>query len=317
MAGYNDTMLQGLQRLNAMEMNRRRLGETVQQHGIANRLAEDRYRQQVQQAQELARQRDFQRQMQLLNLQGTVSQRNLANAVTEERLRRERERMDQPRPGPVVSVLGPDNKEIQAWRDLRTGKWHNALTGEAFSPDVASQIRENKPLPAADRRALEEGAGAYQKYLSLVKGFKPEYAGYVVPLAGDVANVAKQYIPGLSSDQPNWWRDYQAFAKLPAIQQVGGKTLTPREMAEFSKGDINPGMKSEDVAKLMHQRLALIHRGLSRQMQGAGAKYSPREIEAATSGVPASKANIGNFTLDELALEGQKLANPMEELLGR
>ena len=130
--------------------------------------------------------------------------------------------------------------------------------------------------------------------------------------------MASQYVPGVSSDRANWWREYQRLSKIPERHGVAGSALTPREIAAFEQGDINPGMKPDDIITSLNRRLALQYRGAGRAMTSAQQRYNPQEIESAV-GISTPPVPTDMPDLTGLAQQGARYSGvgrpPLEELL--
>lgn len=328
MAGYYDTQQQALQRLMMMQMGQRRLQESMlnNRYNQALRAAQLRRQYEAMRLSEHDRAiRDMhfqQNQQRLYQALGEGSrQRDEANKARLLGLEMQLRRLEQPRYGNVEELQDPAGNTRQVIRDQKTGNLIDARTREPVQPTDAASLRKPIPLRGKDRENLEKSGKMLSDYVSLLKSFKPEYAGNILPVVGELENVARQYIPGLSSDQPNWWREFHRLSRMPERHGLAGSALTSREIAEYSKGDINPGMKPDDIVKLMNQRIALTHRGLARGMRGLSNRFSPQEImEAAGIQMPEDPLKNPQFpTVEDLAAQGARISGvgkpPLDQLL--
>lgn len=186
--------------------------------------------------------------------------------------------------------------------------------------NTPASVRAPRPLPIKEREDLSNIGGDLQKLVALSRSFKPEYTNALGPQVGRLENIAKQYLPGTDTAQPDWWRQYEEMQAIPTRHAMFGGSVTRTEMPLWERGAINPGMKPDDVIRMLNSRVALLHRGLQRRLRSASGSYNRKEVEAA-AGMPMSgDAQQSLPDLNDLAAEGARLTGrgrpPLEQILG-
>jgi len=321
MAGYNETYLQGLMHMAPMAMNARRLNEAEQWHR-ANLMR------QYQMMSQQERQRAASEERLTLGMQETMrhnaaAERAQGNSL-EARLLALRNQLEQGNYQPVE-----DSQGNQWLFDARRGRYSRPqMPGQEGAPQggmpaPGETFNKPKPLPSGERKKLEDMSGNIQGLSALIKSFKPEYTNALGETAGNIENSlrASPLVP-LSSDMSNWWKEYQGIQRMPARHGISGATLTPREITEWSKADINPGMPPRDALQNMHIRLALLKLASDRAMLGAGKRYNRKEVES-SSGMTMPSQTLDRFPdLQGLRQIGEQVTGrgetpPLEQIFGQ
>ena len=101
---------------------------------------------------------------------------------------------------------------------------------------------------------LDESLGVQNR---LTETFKPEYGGYKVKFAGDIANTIASTFGGDNEAQAEWWKAYDANDNL-ARAATYGATLTPGETAAWERTTVNISMTPSVIERRMKERAALI-----------------------------------------------------------
>jgi hypothetical protein len=183
----------------------------------------------------------------------------------------------------------------------------------------ATTFNAPKALPGAERENLSKIKDDYQSLIALAKSFKPEYTNALGPQMGRLENIAKQYVPGTDSAMPDWWRMQEELQNVPRRHAAIGGSVTRTEVPLWERSTINPGMKPDDIIKMLNVRAALLNRGLQRRLKSASTRYNRREVEAA-GGMPVPKEIPQDLpSLEGLAMEGSRSTGqgrpPLEDLL--
>lgn len=296
MPGYYDTYLQGLQRMGPAMLAQRRFDE-VQRMNLFNQQLRSAQLSRQQQQMMMSLMMQMRNQQRLQEVLGETKRHNSESENIQ--LKNLIARMQQQMQG---SYDIKEDAEGNQWAYDRKrnamvplGVMNNQTGQTAPQPGVATTFRQPKALPTAERNKLENLAGNMQTAIGLIKSFKPEYTNSLGETAGDIENAVRQFpLSPMSSEMPNWWRDYQAFARMPARHAISGANLTPREIKEWAKADINPGMRPADVLGALHRRLAILKMASDRAMLGTARNYNRRDVEAAT-GMSMPKQQMNYF----------------------
>jgi hypothetical protein len=207
----------------------------------------------------------------------------------------------------------PGGMEVQ--RNVRTGEvkgMPKAAGGFEVITDPATgqvvyrqgQAGGGRPLTQQSISELIAQSGSVEQMDRLVGGFKPEYGGYIVNKAGDVANWFGRTF-GDPSGGAQWWQDYQSFKNV-ARNTLFGSALTEPERIEFEKAMVTPGMDPGEIQKNLQRQAAAARsamRKLGRSLVASGyAKEGVREamgpvvgslLEGEPAGGPASEPAKG------------------------
>jgi hypothetical protein len=162
----------------------------------------------------------------------------------------------------------------------------------------------NKPVPIPAQNNLTTGSDMLQKMVALRNDFKPDYAGYAIPGAGEAVNMA-EYAPFLPTDQRDWWKNYEDLIQASKRHSMYGGGLTGREIGLSKSASINPAMQSDSVGKYMDARIGMMLTDMQKSTSQLSKSYNPQQIEAAT-GIPGIKdAKLSPKTMDDFAEVGK------------
>lgn len=180
--------------------------------------------------------------------------------------------------------------------------------------ETQARLDAPKPVPEGLRKQLTGLSDILQATTSVARSFKPEYIGEVPVLGirsdimGGIENFLKQRVPGLSEDQPNWWRDYKRLDELKARLEAFGATLSANEEKAWERSAITMGMSPEAIQRNLNTRIALSKRSLDRLQRGSAGQYDPRQVvEFGGQPIPETAARWQDpADIDVLAEEGAR-----------
>jgi hypothetical protein len=140
--------------------------------------------------------------------------------------------------------------------------------------------------------------------MRLMETFKPEYAGYGIKFAGDIANTIGSTFGGDKQSQAEWWAAHEANDNV-ARNALFGASLTAGEKAAWDKTSISPGMNPSMVENRMRERAALIDAKRKTSIENLGkANYNVENFQtapnnfapAAVAAPPVSMLKEGHIT---------------------
>ena len=231
-------------------------------------------------------------------------------------------------PQPAASAPDP---LVAAMQSVVSGAAPNAapvavaapMPRQANESPKAFDQRMAKAREEADKAAREAAAPAKKRDLTsgevekitgldnslgtqmrLMETFKPEYAGYGVKFAGDIANTIGSTFGGDKQSQAEWWAAHEANDNV-ARNALFGASLTAGEKAAWDKTSISPGMNPSMVENRMRERAALIEAKRKTSIENLGkANYNVENFQtaptnfapAAVAAPPASMLKEGHIT---------------------
>lgn len=149
----------------------------------------------------------------------------------------------------VVTAVNKKNPKDQ----ITVGDIGRGATPRAVGSSKSASAGAGKTLPAHAINTLGGLENQATTLANLASNFKPEYSG---PL--DAVKVAVgSYVPGVSPDASNWWRDYRKQIELIERHELFGATLTEGERKAWRAADIDPAMKSSVVKDNLRRRAEL------------------------------------------------------------
>jgi len=128
---------------------------------------------------------------------------------------------------------------------------------------------QGKILPANTVTALTEGQNKARDIARLTSEFKPEFAG----AKGSAMNAAGQYVPFVTTDAAEWWKNYRKEDELVTRHGLFGAALTATELASWRAADISPGMDPGAIERNLKRRSEIIaakHQALVSNFQRSG-----------------------------------------------
>lgn len=154
----------------------------------------------------------------------------------------------------------------------------------AYLQQTADAKSKPKEFSVSDVTKLSEEGGKYAQLSQFGSTFKPIYAGFKVPFAGNVATSVGRYSPIAPQDWKDaatWWQGYDRYKNV-VRNDLFGSALTVNEQAAFEKADINPGMDPAQIAKNLQAQQDVVKNGLKRKANALiQSGYDPQAISAA------------------------------------
>ena len=229
-------------------------------------------------------------------------------------------------PQPAASAPAPDPL-VAAMQTMQSGS-PTAIAGASLprQPGESPRAYDQRMATAraeADKAAREAVAPAKKRDLTsgevekitgldnslgtqmrLMETFKPEYAGYGVKFAGDIANTIGSTFGGDKQSQAEWWASHEANDNV-ARNALFGASLTAGEKAAWDKTSINPSMNPSMIENRMKERAALIDAKRKTSIENLGkANYNVENFQtaptnfapAAVAAPPASMLKEGHIT---------------------
>lgn len=125
---------------------------------------------------------------------------------------------------------------------------------------------------------LDDSLGAQTR---LMETFKPNYGGYKVKFAGDIANTIASTFGGDNEAQAEWWKAYDANDNVSRAATYGA-TLTPGETAAWERTTVNISMTPSMIERRMKERAALIEAKRKTTVENLGkANFNVDNFQAA------------------------------------
>ena len=118
---------------------------------------------------------------------------------------------------------------------------------------AASGTKQDKPLANLVHKELSDLDANATAIQTLKSDFKPEFAG----IGGWAKDKLGPYIPGVSEEATNWWRNYRKQVELVQRHAMFGASLTGNEQKSWASADIQPGMKDSVIKANLETRAKL------------------------------------------------------------
>jgi hypothetical protein len=218
------------------------------------------------------------------------------------------------KPRPVQPVVMPQPAASAAAPDPLVAAMQTRQAGLAAAPAAAAMPRQANESPKAfdqrmakareeaDKAARDAAAPVKKRDLGstdinritelddslgvqnrLAETFKPNYAGYKVKFAGDIANTIASTFGGDNEAQAEWWKAYDANDNL-ARAATYGATLTPGETAAWERTTVNISMTPSMIERRMKERAALIEAKRKTTLENLGkANFNVENFQTAPS----------------------------------
>jgi len=142
------------------------------------------------------------------------------------------------------------NKSVEQMKLNRVTEAEKAAREAAAPP-------KKRDLPSGEVEkitAIENSLGTQTRLLDT---FRPEYGGYKVKFAGDIANTYASTFGGDKEAQADWWKSYNANDNI-ARNALYGASLTPGETKAWEATTVDISMTPSMIEKRMKERAALI-----------------------------------------------------------
>jgi hypothetical protein len=153
---------------------------------------------------------------------------------------------------------------------------------EKTAREAAAPIKK-RDLPSGEVEkitAIDNSLGAQTR---LLETFRPEYGGYKVKFAGDIANTLASTFGGKDEAQADWWKSYNANDNI-ARNALYGASLTPGETKSWEATTVDISMTPSMIEKRMKERAALIEAKRKTTVENFGkANFNVENFQSAPS----------------------------------
>lgn len=147
----------------------------------------------------------------------------------------------------------------------------------------AAAPAKKRDLPSGEVEkitAIDNSLGAQTR---LLETFRPEYGGYKVKFAGDIANTMASTFGGDKEAQADWWKSYNANDNI-ARNALYGASLTPGETKSWEATTVDISMTPSMIKKRMEERAALIEAKRKNTLENLGkANFNVENFQTAPS----------------------------------
>jgi hypothetical protein len=182
----------------------------------------------------------------------------------------------------------------------------NAL--QLRNEELERQIKKaekGEPLAADDKTRLITDVDAYERLISAINKFDPDYVGTVLDFPGEIETAIQKRVnsdfgtPG----QADFWSQMK-FLDMLTRNKYFGASLTPAEKASYAETTIAPGYTGDTALTNLKRRAETVRTGIQRNVRGlVEGGYRPAQINA----------QLGRFLPD---LNPRWLSPENERLLG-
>ena len=151
---------------------------------------------------------------------------------------------------------------------------------EKLAREASAPIKK-RDLPSGEVEkitAIDNSLGAQTR---LLETFRPEYGGYKVKFAGDIANTLASTFGGKDEAQADWWKSYNANDNI-ARNALYGASLTPGETKSWEATTVDISMTPSMIERRMKERAALIEAKRKNTLENLGkANFNVESFQAA------------------------------------
>jgi hypothetical protein len=127
---------------------------------------------------------------------------------------------------------------------------------EKTAREAAAPVKK-RDLGSTDINRITELDDSLGAQTRLMETFKPNYGGYKVKFAGNIANTIASTFGGDNEAQAEWWKAYDANDNISRAATYGA-TLTPGETAAWERTTVDISMTPQMIERRMKERAALI-----------------------------------------------------------
>jgi len=168
----------------------------------------------------------------------------------------------------------------------------------------AAAPAKKRDLPSNEVEKITAIDNSLGTQMRLMETFKPDYAGYKVKFAGDIANTIGSTFGGDKQSQAEWWASHEANDSL-SRHALYGASLQPAEQRAWDRTTINSGMTPSMIENRMKERAALIEAKRNTTIENLGkANFNIENFQtaptnfapAAVAAPPASMLKEGHIT---------------------
>jgi hypothetical protein len=155
----------------------------------------------------------------------------------------------------------------------------------------AAAPAKKRDLPSNEVEKITAIDNSLGTQMRLMETFKPNYAGYKVKFAGDIANTIGSTFGGDKQSQAEWWASHEANDSL-SRHALYGASLQPAEQKAWDRTTINSGMTPSMIENRMKERAALIEAKRNTTIENLGkANFNIENFQTApTNFSPAAVA---------------------------
>jgi hypothetical protein len=153
---------------------------------------------------------------------------------------------------------------------------------EKAARELAAPVKK-RDLGSTDINRITEIDDSLGVQNRLTETFKPDYAGYKVKFAGDIANTMASTFGGDKEAQADWWKAYDANDNI-ARNALYGASLTDGETKAWKATTVDISMTPSMIERRMKERAALIEAKRKTTVENLGkANFNVENFQAAPS----------------------------------
>jgi len=181
-------------------------------------------------------------------------------------------------PAAAAAPMPRQLDESQKMYDLRMAK---AREEADKAQREAAAPAKKRDLPSNEVEKITAIDNSLGTQMRLMETFKPDYAGYKVKFAGDIANTIGSTFGGDKQSQAEWWASHEANDSL-SRHALYGASLQPAEQRAWDRTTINSGMTPSMIENRMKERAALIEAKRNTTIENLGkANFNVENFQAA------------------------------------
>ena len=153
---------------------------------------------------------------------------------------------------------------------------------EKAARDAAAPAKK-RDLGSTDINRITEIDDSLGVQNRLTETFKPNFAGYKVKFAGDIANTIASTFGGDNEAQADWWKAYDANDNI-ARNALYGASLTDGETKAWKATTVDISMTPSMIERRMKERAALIEAKRKTTIENLGkANFNVENFQTAPS----------------------------------
>jgi len=199
-----------------------------------------------------------------------------------------------PMPPAPKQQAGEPNASFRArmldWnKSVEQMKLNRVIEGEKAVREAEKAARElaapskKRDLGSTDVERITKIDDSLGVQNRLTETFKPDYAGYKVKFAGDIANTIASRFGGENEAQADWWKSYEANDTI-ARNALFGASLTEGEEKAWKATTVDISMTPSMIERRMKERAALIEAKRKTTVENLGkANFNVENFQAAPS----------------------------------
>ena len=151
---------------------------------------------------------------------------------------------------------------------------------EKAARELAAPAKK-RDLPSGEVEKITAIDNSFGAQTRLLDTFRPEYGGYKVKFAGDIANTMASTFGGDKEAQADWWKSYNANDTI-ARNALFGASLTPGETKSWEATTVDISMTPSMIERRMKERAALIEAKRKTTLENLGkANFNVESFQAA------------------------------------